>query len=96
MSMCFVKNNIAFACSTRFVRSCRFSYELLHVSMQRRLRAIESGEADMVIATHVVIQENVIFHDLGLVITDEQHRFGVEQRRTLSSKGENEIGRAHV
>lgn len=58
-------------------------------SKKSALRAIESGEADMVIATHAVIQENVIFHDLGLVITDEQHRFGVEQRRTLSSKGEN-------
>ncbi len=50
------------------------------------LRAIEEGEAQVVIATHAVLQDNVVFRALGLVITDEQHRFGVDQRRTLSAK----------
>lgn len=50
---------------------------------------ITSGEAKMIIGTHAVIQDNVIFNKLGLVITDEQHRFGVRQREILSSKGDN-------
>lgn len=50
-------------------------------------RAIESGEADMIIGTHALIQEKVRFHSLAYVITDEQHRFGVRQRDTLRSKG---------
>jgi ATP-dependent DNA helicase RecG len=44
---------------------------------------------DMVVGTHALLQENVAFDNLGLVITDEQHRFGVEQRAVLSSKGQN-------
>lgn len=48
---------------------------------------IESGQVQMIIGTHALIQEKVIYHNLGLVITDEQHRFGVRQRETLSSKG---------
>lgn len=48
---------------------------------------IASHEADMVIGTHAVIQDKVTFHRLGLVITDEQHRFGVRQRDTLEAKG---------
>ena len=50
---------------------------------------ITSSEAKMIIGTHAVIQDNVIFNKLGLVITDEQHRFGVRQREILSSKGNN-------
>ncbi|MBE5881679.1 MAG: ATP-dependent DNA helicase RecG [Lachnospiraceae bacterium] len=49
--------------------------------------AIESGECNLIIGTHAVIQDNVIFHNLALVITDEQHRFGVKQREKLVSKG---------
>ncbi|MCD7841746.1 MAG: ATP-dependent DNA helicase RecG [Lachnospiraceae bacterium] len=48
---------------------------------------IESGEALIVIGTHALIQEKVLFHSLALVITDEQHRFGVRQREFLSQKG---------
>ncbi len=48
---------------------------------------IESGEADVVIGTHALIQEKVNYHKLALVITDEQHRFGVRQRETLAEKG---------
>lgn len=50
---------------------------------------IENGHTDIVIGTHAVIQEKVIFKNLALVITDEQHRFGVNQRRDLSDKGNN-------
>lgn len=50
---------------------------------------IENGSTDIVIGTHAVIQKKVIFKNLALVITDEQHRFGVNQRRDLSDKGNN-------
>ncbi|HFU4203233.1 TPA: ATP-dependent DNA helicase RecG [Streptococcus suis] len=53
------------------------------------LKAIESGEIDMIVGTHALIQEAVAYHRLGLVVTDEQHRFGVKQRRMLREKGEN-------
>ncbi|MBP3857129.1 MAG: ATP-dependent DNA helicase RecG [Ruminiclostridium sp.] len=51
--------------------------------------AIESGQAAVVVGTHALIQSAVQFRRLGLVITDEQHRFGVRQRTVLSSKGES-------
>ena len=58
---------------------------------QRRetLVAIELGQVDMVIGTHALIQDGVQYHHLGLVIVDEQHRFGVAQRRILREKGDN-------
>lgn len=52
-------------------------------------RQITEGELDLVIGTHALIQDKVQFSTLGLVVTDEQHRFGVEQRSMLASKGEN-------
>ena len=48
---------------------------------------IESGEADMILGTHALIQEKVVYHNLALVITDDQHRFGVRQRENLMQKG---------
>ncbi len=56
---------------------------------QRRmaLETIANGEANMVIGTHALFQQQVEFHKLGLMIVDEQHRFGVEQRLALRSKG---------
>ena len=51
--------------------------------------AVEAGETDLVIGTHALVSESTVFHDLGLVIADEQHRFGVGQRSALSSKGED-------
>ncbi|QTH48769.1 ATP-dependent DNA helicase RecG [Streptococcus sp. zg-86] len=53
------------------------------------LAAIESGEVDMIVGTHALIQDGVHYHHLGLVVTDEQHRFGVHQRRLLREKGGN-------
>ena len=49
--------------------------------------AIENGEADLIIGTHALLSDTTQFSDLGLVIADEQHRFGVAQRSALSAKG---------
>lgn len=49
---------------------------------------LQTGEIGLVIGTHALLNDNVQFHRLGLVVTDEQHRFGVEQRATLAAKGE--------
>ncbi len=54
------------------------------------LEGIRTGEIDLLIGTHALIEHNVVFKDLGLVITDEQHRFGVTQRALLSKKGGEE------
>ena len=51
------------------------------------LSDIASGRTDVTVGTHAIIQEDVEFSDLALVITDEQHRFGVNQRKTLARKG---------
>ena len=48
---------------------------------------IASGETNVIIGTHALIQEKVIYENLGLVITDEQHRFGVKQREALTTRG---------
>ena len=51
--------------------------------------AIEAGEVKLIIGTHALVSDTTVFHNLGLVITDEQHRFGVGQRAKLSAKGED-------
>ena len=51
------------------------------------LRLIESGEAHVVVGTHSLISDDVVFKSLGLAVVDEQHRFGVEQRAALAGKG---------
>jgi ATP-dependent DNA helicase RecG len=55
-------------------------------SRQESLLAAASGEAGIVVGTHALLQEHVQFADLGLVVVDEQHRFGVEQRAALTDK----------
>ncbi|MFE4826889.1 ATP-dependent DNA helicase RecG [Streptomyces sp. NPDC056672] len=54
---------------------------------RQALLDLVTGEAGIVIGTHALIEDKVRFHDLGLVVVDEQHRFGVEQRDALRSKG---------
>ncbi len=54
---------------------------------RRILAGLADGEVDIVIGTHALIQESVVFKSLGVVVVDEQHRFGVEQRAVLRDKG---------
>ncbi|SES66395.1 ATP-dependent DNA helicase RecG [Natronincola peptidivorans] len=56
---------------------------------QQLLQEIKVGKIDIVVGTHALIQETVCFRQLALVITDEQHRFGVRQRAILADKGDN-------
>ena len=51
------------------------------------LERLQSGDIDLLICTHAVLEDNVVFKSLGLVITDEQHRFGVRARNTFQNKG---------
>lgn len=53
------------------------------------LQGIANGEYGVIIGTHALVQDTVVFHKLGLVVTDEQHRFGVSQRARLANKGDN-------
>ncbi|MER3398717.1 MAG: DNA helicase RecG [Chloroflexota bacterium] len=59
------------------------------VRREELYRLLQTGEVDIVVGTHALIQETVAFSKLGLVIVDEQHRFGVVQRSALRRKGEN-------
>ncbi len=68
--------------------------ELLISAMTKKkktelLERLSKGEIDILIGTHALLQENVEFKNLGLVVTDEQHRFGVKQRTTIVEKGQN-------
>lgn len=69
------------------VRVVRLTGSVRGRERQAALEAVRSGEAHLVVGTHALIQEGVEFHDLGFVVVDEQHRFGVFQRADLKSKG---------
>lgn len=53
------------------------------------LERLKQGDIDILIGTHAMLEENVEFQNLGLVVTDEQHRFGVKQRTKIAEKGQN-------
>ncbi len=79
---------------TGLLQAFNIQCELLTSSVKGKkrkeiLERLRLGEIDVLIGTHALIQDEVHFHKLGLVITDEQHRFGVEQRKILREKGEN-------
>ena len=74
------------------LKDTKINVELLVGSQTKKekqaiYKELESGNIDMIIGTHALIQEEVKYKDLGLVITDEQHRFGVNQRALLNNKG---------
>jgi ATP-dependent DNA helicase RecG len=76
----------------RLLRRCPYRVELLTSAAKGRereeaLARIASGAAQVVVGTHALIQEGVVFHRLGLAVADEQHRFGVLQREDLRKKG---------
>ena len=78
---------------SRFFENTDVHIELLTGSLslkekERVYQAIQSGEADIVVGTHALFQKKVVYHNLGFVITDEQHRFGVMQRKALKNKGQ--------
>lgn len=78
----------------KLFEGCGINVELLTGSdtaaqKRRKKEALKAGEIDLLIGTHAIIQSDVEFKSLALVITDEQHRFGVEQRNALGEKGEN-------
>ncbi len=56
---------------------------------ERVRAALAAGDIQLLVGTHALLQENVVFRRLGLVVTDEQHRFGVAQRAALAAKGDN-------
>ncbi len=78
----------------RMFENCSVTVELLTGSTKAKEKReikqrLAQGEIDLLIGTHAIIQNDVEFANLALVITDEQHRFGVEQRAALAMKGAN-------
>ena len=71
------------------ISTCLLTGSLTPKQKRETREAIETGSVHLVIGTHALVSDATVFHDLGLVITDEQHRFGVGQWAKLSSKGED-------
>ena len=69
------------------VRLCLLTGSLSQKNKKLTREAVEKGEVDLVIGTHALVSESTVFSNLGMVIADEQHRFGVAQRAKLSAKG---------
>lgn len=68
-------------------KTCLLTSGMKKSERNELINRITSGDIDIIIGTHAVIQDDVTYNNLGLVITDEQHRFGVNQRKTLAKKG---------
>ena len=73
-------------------KDLNINVELLVGSISKKdkediIRRLEDGSIDVLIGTHAILEDKVVFNNLGLVITDEQHRFGVNQRNVLKNKG---------
>ncbi len=71
------------------IRVCLLTGSLTPKQKTELKEALAAGEYDVAVGTHALVQQSTEFCSLGLVITDEQHRFGVEQRRKLAGKGES-------
>ena len=81
-----------FASISKMMNGIPVTITLLHgklnaAAKREALEDMESGKAGIIIGTHAVFQDDVRFHNLGLIVIDEQHRFGVHQRLALSDKG---------
>ena len=83
-------------CEPIGIRVCWLTGSLSAKAKREANKDIQSGLAQLVVGTQAIIQNKVAFQDLGLVIVDEQHRFGVEQRLALSRKGESQAGSGAV
>ena len=70
------------------IKCALFTSALTKKQKESLIEQLKNGEIDIALGTHALIEENIEFKNIGLVITDEQHRFGVRQRAKLSSKGE--------
>lgn len=70
-----------------FPNACLYTGSMKERDKRAARERIASGEATLIIGTHALFSDAVVFHDLGLVVTDEQHRFGVMQRAKIESKG---------
>ena len=70
------------------IKCALFTSALTKKQKEKLIEELKQGEIDIAIGTHALIEENIEFKNVGLVITDEQHRFGVRQRSKLSNKGE--------
>ena len=82
-----------FASAVDFFKDFHLTIDILVGSMTKKEKEavkqrLLSGDIDLLIGTHAILEETALFYRLGLVITDEQHRFGVKQREILKSKGE--------
>ena len=71
------------------IRSELLTSAITKKNKQDLLERLKSGKIDILIGTHAMLEENVVFRNLGLVVTDEQHRFGVKQRTNIVEKGQN-------
>lgn len=71
------------------IRTALLTGTVTAANKRKLAEALRTGEIDLVIGTHALISQQVEFRNLGLVITDEQHRFGVEQRSALAQKGDS-------
>lgn len=82
----FADSDVVIGLQTRSYHVIKKGKDILEVTKKVMLEQIKSGDIQIVIGTHALLQEAVSFKDLALVIIDEQHRFGVEQRGTLMAK----------
>jgi ATP-dependent DNA helicase RecG len=66
------------------------------VTKKQMLEALENGKIDLVVGTHALLSDNVLFNRLGLIVVDEQHRFGVKQRKALKDRQGDKDGIPHL
>ena len=83
-------NNFISLLKNSGIKLARLSGKMKAAERRETLQQIKTGAAQIIVGTHALFQEQVIFHQMGLVVIDEQHRFGVHQRLALREKGEQQ------